>query len=62
MGRFARRPFRLPGETRVARGAEHELVVLEAIGTHALGEGRTGRDHHVVTAQRERLPERDSGR
>ena len=36
VGRFARRPFRLRAR-RVARGAEHELVVLEAIGTHALG-------------------------
>ena len=49
---------RLPGETRVARRPEHELAVLEAVAAHPAGESRSGRDHHVVTAPRERLPER----
>ena len=49
---------RLPRETGVARRPEHELVVLETVAAHPAGESRSGRDDHVVTAPRERLPER----
>ena len=52
---------RLPGETRVARRPEHGLAVLEAVAAHPAGESPSGRDDHVVTAPRERLPERRGG-